>query len=154
MSDNKLQKFSNMVSKLGEYILFIATSSIIIYFVFKFVFGTPIQQKNNHDNIVQILNQVDTIKAMESFNMDGIYSIKDTLNSITNSINELNKTVENQTREIVNMKKVVNQKIETANRIITLDKKPDVEKTNINSNKNQKLDSFFRAKYNNINKQN
>jgi len=152
MNKNKSSKFNDMLSKLGEYILFISASSFIIYFVFKFLFGTPIQQKSNHDNIVQVLNQVDTIKAMESFNMDGIYSIKDTLSQMVISINELNQTVQNQTQEINNMKKVVNQKIQTANRIININGPKDTSSTNYNSNKNEKLDSFFRARYNIKNK--
>jgi len=134
--------------------MFISISSIIIYFVFKYVFGTPIQQKNNHDNIVYIMNQVDTIKAMESFNMDGIYNIKDTLDEISTSIHDLSILVENQTKEIINMKKVVNQKIITANRIISTNQEDSTNKSsNYSATKNQKLDSFFRAKYNDVNKQ-
>lgn len=150
MNKNKSSKFNDMLSKLGEYILFISASCFIIYFVFKFLFGTPIQQKTNHENIRQVLNQVDTIKAMESFNMDGIYSVRDTLSQVVISINQLNQTILNQTQEINNMKKVVNQKIQTANRIITINSRKDSSSNTLN--KNEKLDSFFRARYNSRNK--
>lgn len=152
MNKNKSSKFNDMLSKLGEYILFISASSFIIYFVFKFLFGTPVQQKTNHDNIVRVLNQVDTIKAMESFNMDGIYSVRDTLSQVVITINQLNQTIQNQTQEINNMKKVVNQKIQTANRVININGGKDSSTKNFSSNKNEKLDSFFKARYNIRNK--
>ncbi len=140
------------INKIGEYILYVGTSAFIIYFVFRNVFGTPFQQKDNYENVKQLVHQVDTIKAMEQFNMDGIYSLRDSVSQIMTSIDRLSIAVENNTREMSNMKKIVNQKINTANRIITLNQ-PTQPNTGItNTTKNQVLDSFFRAKYNNVNK--
>ena len=156
MKDNKNNsKFMSFTTRLGEYILFILTAAIIIYFVFKSVFGTPFQQKMNHDNIVEVLNQVDTIKAMESYNMDNIHSMKDTLGEILFSVKELKTTVDIQTKEINNMKKVVNQKIQSANRVIyNTNTSTKVNTPVINTSKNKVLDSFFRSKHNNYSKPN
>lgn len=139
------------ISKIGEYILYVGTSAIIIYFVFRNVFGTPFQQKDNYENVKELVHQVDTIKAMEQFNMDGIYSLRDSMTQIMTSIDRLSVAVENNTREMSNMKKIVNQKIQTANRIV-ISNQQQQQQPSTTSNKNQVLDSFFRAKYNNKNK--
>jgi len=155
LKDPLKKEKTSVFSKLSEFVLYVGTSSLIIFYVFKSVFGTPLQQKMNYENIKQMANQIDTIKAMEQFNMGGIYSIKDSISHIVTSIDNLNIAIDNNTKEINNMKKVVNQKIVNINRISSTNKpKPTQQNKPIdNTNKIQVLDSFFKSKYNNHNKE-
>jgi hypothetical protein len=155
LKDPLKKEKTSILTKLSEFILYVGTSSLIIFYIFKNVFGTPLQHKINHENIKQMTSQIDTIKAMEQFNMDGIYSIKDSVGYIITSIDNLSIAIDNNTKEINNMKKVVNQKIVTANRITSTNniKSTQQNKPIDNTNKIQVLDSFFRAKYNNHNKE-
>ncbi len=48
---NKKSSFLTFSSRLGEYLIFVGTAGLIIYFIFKSIFGTPSEFKVNSEVI-------------------------------------------------------------------------------------------------------
>lgn len=139
-------KQPSILHKLSEYILSVVTAGVIMYYLFKTIFGGPVSMKENNQNISEIKSNIDTVYALQELTFQHVMSIKDDQVNILDLLKETNETVLQNSKEISAMKKVVNSKINTANKIIhenELKNKTETTPKNYNT-----LDSFFRARAN------
>lgn len=137
----------NLLSKLAEYILFTITACVIIYYLFKNVYGTRSEIKQNTENIKALSSKMDTIYAFQNFTYQTILDLRNRQNEAINAASANNQLLNEYNKELSNLKRVVSYKVGTGNVTLTKGKrivtkaKPEPAKNYIT------LDSFFRAKY-------
>jgi uncharacterized protein YoxC len=144
MPKNKTDKQS-LISRLAEFLIYVMSAAVIMYYLFKVVFGTPNQLKENNETIGAINSKIDSIYALQDLTYQGVNNLKDDQNEIKELINNNQIMIKENNEEITALKKVVNQKINTANQTINTQNRRiiELEQKNYNS-----LDSFFRARQN------
>jgi hypothetical protein len=139
-------KHPSLLHKLSEFILSVVTAGVVMYYLFKTMFGGATSMKENTQNISEIKSNIDTVYALQELTFQHVMSIKDDQVNILDLLKQTNETVLQNSKEINSMKKVVNTKINTANKIIhenELKNKTETTPKNYNT-----LDSFFRARAN------
>lgn len=133
----------NLLSKLTEYILFTITACVIIYYLFKNVYGTRNEITQNTENIKALSSKMDTIYAFQNFTYEAITDLRNRQNETVNSINNNNLLLTEYNKELSNLKRAVSYRAVNANTTTkTTSVKPDKFKNYIT------LDSFFKKKYN------
>lgn len=140
-------KFLILLPKLVEYILFTLTSCIIIYYLFRNMYGSPAQFKQNTENIKTLSNKMDTIYAFQKYSQETIMDLRNRQNETINLLNTNNQLLNQYNGELSNLKKVVNYKINYGNATVNGSKRV----IRVQPQKNYvTLDSFFRSKYQNL----
>jgi hypothetical protein len=142
MPKDRLEKQS-LGSRFIEFFILVSTACIIMYYLFKMLFGSPAQFKKDSDTLISIKNGVDSIQVMQDFNYQNLNGLRNEQAELRELIITHNNVIEENSREISNLKKVVNQKINTANQTINTQNKRIIELEQKNYNG---LDSFFRSR--------
>jgi hypothetical protein len=141
MPKNKSDKQS-ITSRLIEFIIYVMSAAVIMYYLFKIVFGSPGQLKENNETIGAINSKIDSIYALQDLTQQGITNLKDDQIELKNMINNNQIMIKENNEEISALKKVVNQKINMANQTINTQNRRIVE---LEQKSYNSLDSFFRA---------
>lgn len=141
----------NIINKVGEFFILLSVASLLIFYLFKNIFGTPLDIKNNSLYTKESSLNIDTIKGMQQFTMENIYSINQKNDDIITLLKEQNELIkvgnQNISKDIDNLKKAVYTKIpkpadtskkEYENKPVSFDK--------------SKLDSFFKSRRSTTNK--
>lgn len=136
--------FSILINKVGEYFILTCAASLVIFYLFRNVYGTPFDIKQMSIETKDILHNIDTIKGMQEFAIENIHNIDKNTNKIIELLNEQNELIKNNhqniSKDIDNLKRAVYTKIPKPEESST----PTVS-TNIDKSK---LDSFFKARHN------
>jgi len=133
----------SIFSKLLEYIMMVMSASVIMYYLIKSLFGSPVQMKNNNENIIYIKNYTDTIYAFQNLIYDKLNHISNEQVEMKSSIQQNNNILQENIKEINALKKVVNQKINNANDYINNQQKTIIE---LQQKNYSSIDSFFKAR--------
>jgi hypothetical protein len=128
------EKAVKTFGKIGEYLLLIGIACLIIYgFMNKFI-GDPKEQKEEIKQAkqeIKINNQkIDSIKLDQNFLLSRIYEVEKNQLMFYSLIDENNKLIVKNNKELNNLKRIYNEKI-----------------NNINSYNYKQLDSFFTNRY-------
>lgn len=150
MPKTKTEKQS-LSSRLIEYIIYVTSAAVIMYYLFKIVFGTPSQLKENNQIIGLINSKIDSVYALQDLTQQGIDNLRNDQTQLKDMINNNQMMINQTNEEISSLKKIVNQKINSANhtintqnkKIVELEHRNPIEQKNYNS-----LDSFFRSRQN------
>lgn len=127
--------------KSFEITLSVLLSSIIIFYLFKKIYGLPNQIKEDSKIIREINNNMDSIYALQNLTYEHISSIRNNQNELNDLMSQNNQLILNNNTEITSMKKVVNSKINLANSIIYNKKNTGDSKKTYNA-----IDSFFKSR--------
>ncbi len=141
---SKLEKQS-LLHKLIEFLVYVMSAAVIMYYLFKMVFGTPGQLKENNEIIGAINSKVDSIYALQDLTYQDVSNLKNSQADMKEIINNNHLMIIENTNEVSRLKKVVNQKINTSKHTINTQQKTIIELQQKNYNS---LDSFFRARQN------
>lgn len=153
IKNNNIEKTHSpkIINKVGEFFILLSVASLLIFYLFKNIFGTPLQIKNSSLYTKEVSLNIDTVKGMMNFTMENIYNINQKNDEILILIKEQNELIKNGNQNIINdinnLKRAVYTKIpkpidtstkETVNQQVSFDK--------------NKLDSFFKSRRSTINK--
>ena len=123
--------------------MMVMSASVIMYYLIKSLFGSPVQMKNNNENIIYIKNYTDTIYAFQNLIYDKLNHISNEQVEMKSSIQQNNNILQENIKEINALKKVVNQKINNANDYINNQQKTIIE---LQQKNYSSIDSFFKAR--------
>lgn len=118
----------NLLSKLTEYILFTITACVIIYYLFKNVYGTRNEITQNTENIKALSSKMDTIYAFQNFTYEAITDLRNRQNETVNSINNNNLLLTEYNKELSNLKRAVSYRAVNGN---TTTKTTSVKQTSL-----------------------
>jgi hypothetical protein len=142
MAKNNLNK-SSFFSKLFEFLIFVLSAAVIIYYLFRSIFGSPGQFKKDSEALSEMNQTLDSVFVMQDMTYQSINTIKNDQAELREMLMTNNSMIRENTDEISALKKVVNQKINTANQTINTQNKRIIELEQKNYNG---LDSFFRSR--------
>lgn len=132
----------SLMSKLIEFILYVMSAAVIMYYLFKVLFGTPGQLKENNETVGLINNKIDSVYALQDLTQQGVSNLKNDQTQLKELITINQMMIQENNDEISALKQVVNQKINSANSTINAQNKKIIELEHKN------LDSLFRTKQN------
>ena len=142
MEDNQkpntaLKGFS---TKLGEYLMFVGSASLIIYFLFRTAFGGTQNIVNMSNNTLEIKSKVDTVLKVDTYIGDKVTLMNEGQQEIMRAIMETQRLVKQTNKEVSSLKKTMNGKV-------IVGPPPTVNPaTNKPASYDKSLDEFFRSR--------
>lgn len=145
MGDNANTKNTAVFfSDFSKFVLSVVAAGAIIFYVIKFTFGGPATMKETNKKINSIDEKIDTVMAMNNFIMERVYFLEEKSEKTDSTLEELNLSVTQNSREINNFKKLVNSRF---NELVNLHR-VDVKDSPKSKEYYNSLDSFFQKRKN------
>lgn len=140
---NNTNKSSLFFSDFSKFVLSVIAAGAIIFYVIKFTFGGPATIKETNGRIGTIDDKIDTVMAMNNFIMERVYNLEQKTEKTDSTLNEINVSLNQNTREVNKFKKLINARF---NELISLHTNTAIKESPKTKEYYNSLDNFFQKR--------